>query len=175
MPPALAVREAATRLRLAEALRGASETNEREDADAESRLADAADAAEVFSALVVPALERPWKPLTTSDDKKLPPHPAYSARTHDPDSDFRFALLFEHPSPREAVAYAPPPPPPRAAGGNGQKRRSINANARRARTRRTSTSRSSPRRPRRAGGSTATRTTRRAAGPPAHLSRRKHF
>ena len=106
MPPALAVREAATRLRLAEALRGASETNEREDADAESRLPDAADAAEVFSALVVPALERPWKPLTTSDDKKLPPHPAYSARTHDPDSDFRFALLFEHPLSASEAAFA---------------------------------------------------------------------
>ena len=106
MPPALAVREAATRLRLAEALRGGSETNEREDADAESRLPDAADAAEVFSALVVPALERPWKPLTTSDDKKLPPHPAYSARTHDPDSDFRFALLFEHPLSASEAAFA---------------------------------------------------------------------
>ena len=118
MPPALAVREAATRLRLAEALRGGSETNERDDADAENttsaaetsaaalarRLPDAADAAEVFSALVVPALERPWKPLTTSED--LPPHPASSARTHDPDSDFRFALLFEHPLSASEAAFA---------------------------------------------------------------------
>ena len=106
MPPALAVREAAMRLRLAEALRGGSETNEREDADAESRLPDAVDAAEVFSALVVPALERPWNPAANDDDKKLPPHPASSARTHDPDSDFRFALLFEHPLSASEAAFA---------------------------------------------------------------------
>ena len=102
LPPALAVRQAATRAHLAEVFASAA------DADASAaELPKAEDVKDVFRALVIPLLEN----FGGKDGR--------ARLKHSNDASFRFSLLFEHEASATEASFAPVDGGGRGGGGGG--------------------------------------------------------